>query len=132
MKEVPGKIIEYLKTEFKNLESIILHGSRAVGYATKHSDWDFVVLVKERQQQEFFRANIDGYNIEFSQVELPISESDIFSKFNIKLQFSKLIYDKSGYGKELLHKADNFYQSGIPQKFRTEEYKTHRKVIHDK
>lgn len=46
MPEVPARLLEELK-RIKDAEAILLTGSRAIGKATKNSDWDFFVMLKD-------------------------------------------------------------------------------------
>ncbi len=127
MSEVPKKIITYLLGSFRDVESIILHGSRAAGFAREHSDWDFIVLSYTQQQQEYFRHEIDGMYFEYQLYTLPIDKDDIFRVFNTKLQFSQLVFDKQHHGAKLLQDAQGFYRAGIPQKFLSQDFKEYRK-----
>ncbi|MCI5051220.1 MAG: nucleotidyltransferase domain-containing protein [Candidatus Pacebacteria bacterium] len=127
MNRVPNEIIEYLLNKFSDVEAIILHGSRVNGYAKQHSDWDFIVLVNTKQQQDIYRDEIKEHHFEFKLEELPILENTFFDRFQTKLQFSEVVYDKKDKGQKLLDFAHTFYQGDIPKTFHSHELKEHRK-----
>jgi len=59
--DIEQKLVDYLKAKYSPL-AILIHGSRASGFAREHSDWDFAILVDKDTQVD--REIIDGANIE--------------------------------------------------------------------
>jgi len=110
-----NKCIDYLKQKYHPVDAIILHGSRASGYARELSDWDFMVLTEHNVNQKQHRDNIAGEEIEFEVFQLPIENKDIFSKFNTKLKHAKAVYDENGNAQVLIDEAQKIYQAGITE-----------------
>lgn len=123
-----GEIIKYILNQFTHVEAIILHGSRVAGFAREHSDWDYIVLVSKFQKQDIFRHEIDGFHFEFKVEVLPVKKQDIFLRFNTKLQFAEVVFDKNNFGRKLIEDAKSFYSEGIPKKFLDSKIKKHRKM----
>jgi len=122
------KIINYLLEEFTDIEAIILHGSRAAGFARKHSDYDFIVITNTAQKQKYFRHEIQAKHFEYKIYLLDEKFQNFFGVFDTKLQFSEIIYDKKGKGKDVIDQAKKFYSGNIPDKFYDIEFKEHRKM----
>ncbi len=61
--QIPAAILEELE-HIKNAEGILLTGSRAIGKATKNSDWDFFVMLKDGMPRWRKTYKIDGTWIE--------------------------------------------------------------------
>ncbi len=59
MPEVPAILLEELK-RIKGAEAILLTGSRAIGKATKNSDWDFFVMLKDGMPRWRKTYKVDG------------------------------------------------------------------------
>ena len=106
--------IKYLKEKYDPIEAIILHGSRASGHEQPHSDWDYIILVNHSITQKQFREKIHDDEIEFEVVSLPIADEDILKRLGSKLQYARIIYDKSAQGQALLDAASVVYKKGIP------------------
>ncbi len=122
------KIVKYLLNSFEDVESIILHGSRAVDCAHKHSDWDFILLTNKEQKQERYRTTVDDQNIEFSLHILPIVTDTFLEIFGAKLQFAQIIFDKHEHGQILLDMAKKIYAQGLPLSWVSPEEKEFRKM----
>ncbi len=93
--------------------AIILHGSRVTGGATEKSDWDFVLLVDETKNPK--RGFVDGENVEFDQVKLPIDPKDAFEKFGLKFRKGgvKIIYDPENIAQPLVSACQTEIEKGF-------------------
>lgn len=107
-------LVKYLLNKIEGIESIILHGSRASGFAKKRSDWDFILLINSDNKilKEENRANVEGEEIEFQLKNLPIAEENIIDLFGAKLRYAKVCFDKENSGKTLLDLASKIYNKG--------------------
>lgn len=113
-REKLNEIVEHLKAKF-NPQGIILHGSRASGYAREHSDWDFIILIDYDFRQKQYRDRVGGEEIEFVCYTLPIDEKDIFPLFNVKLKHAKAVHDKNGDAQRIIDLAQKIYEKGVPE-----------------
>lgn len=68
------KLTQHILEKYKPL-AIVLHGSRASGFARERSDWDFIILVDKETEVE--REIIDGANMEVMALKLPFKEQKI-------------------------------------------------------
>lgn len=92
-------------------DALILHGSRARGMARESSDWDFILLYREKPTTHNGRILYKNQNIELSVVTLPVE--DIFATFSTKLRGAKLLLDTYGDGATLLADANAYYERGV-------------------
>jgi len=109
--KVESLIQEYLTKKY-SVESLILHGSRANGYAKEHSDRDLFVLTKKDISQEEYRVMIDGSNVEYIIVKLPLKEDQLLKIFGTKLRYSKVIFDKDNAAQDILNNIKEIYKKG--------------------
>jgi predicted nucleotidyltransferase len=63
------KIATYLKDKY-DPEALILHGSRAAGQATEHSDWDIFMLDTQELPNETSRKF--GAELDVAAKKLPV------------------------------------------------------------
>jgi len=106
------KIIEYLKNKYSP-SAIILHGSRAIGRAREHSDWDFLMLFHELPKPPDFREMVDNQNIEVISLKSDISEDKIISEMGTKLQNARVVFDVNSHGERVLNAAKKHYTKGF-------------------
>lgn len=74
--------------------ALVLHGSRANGYAREHSDYDFVMFTKE-DVKPAEREIVFGANIEVTQIILPVPE-DKFLGFYLRTENTNVLHDPEG------------------------------------
>jgi hypothetical protein len=104
-------ILTHIKEKYQP-DVVILHGSRALGKAREHSDWDFIFLYNEESRKVANgRELYQGQNIEFTAVTAPVD--DIIETFNTKLQSARVLFDTNDQGARLLEQANEIYSQGI-------------------
>ena len=91
IKAMEEKITTYLKERYSP-DAIILHGSRAIGEAREHSDWDFIFLYKSEPTAGAFREFIEEQNIEVQSLITPITEENLLDTVGLKLQNARIIF----------------------------------------
>lgn len=106
-------IKDYLIMKYQPL-GIVLHGSRAGGYATKHSDWDFFIFTNEEipNKRKHVEEVVDGQFLDIMVWQFPILETDIKNYFAKYCGFAELIYDTDPLIKEFFHAAQQAHQEG--------------------
>lgn len=104
-------IINALKEKYHPV-AIILHGSRAVGKDRPNSDWDIIMLFKGEIPRKSNREMIDDADVEWKAATLPVETVDIFSAFNVHLQFAKVLWEEYGEGTDILRRASEVYAKG--------------------
>lgn len=114
-----NKFIEYLQDKYGPVSAILLHGSRASGYAREHSDWDFIILTDHQVDQKQYRDFVENENIEFEVFQLPVAKENIVRVFNTKLKHAQAVYDPKGVGQDLIDQAREVYEEGIPEEWIT-------------
>lgn len=103
------KLTDYLINKYAPV-ALILHGSRANGYAREHSDWDFVILTNA-DCKPLTREMVFGANIEIKQILLPVSP-DTFLGFFFRPENVKILYDPESRAVELLEKNTKIIEKG--------------------
>lgn len=93
--------------------TILIHGSRASGYAREHSDWDFAILVDKDTEVE--REIIDGANIEVRVLKLPFEEQEIIGDKWLALRKGniKVVYDPQNLSEPIIEKITEYYNKPI-------------------
>ncbi len=92
--------------------AIVLHGSRAIGLAKEHSDWDMLIFtnkkVDARREIQF------GQNIDIAQVVLPIADNKIESTFGFyfRKENTEILYDPTNIAVELMAKNEEILKAG--------------------
>ncbi|MDE2030900.1 MAG: nucleotidyltransferase domain-containing protein [Patescibacteria group bacterium] len=105
------QLTNYIKEKYNPL-AIVLHGSRANGYAKEHSDWDFLIFtykdVNPARDIKF------GANFEIKQVILPLSDNKIKEGlgFLFRTENIKILYDKDSIVPALLTKNEIVIEKG--------------------
>jgi predicted nucleotidyltransferase len=101
------ELSEYLLKKYNPL-ALILHGSRAIGKAREHSDWDFAIFVEKDIETE--REIISGQNIEVKAIKYPTEESIVFDYCSIlRKENIKTLFDSKGIVAEIAEKAAHYY-----------------------
>lgn len=106
------KIIEYLRKKYSP-SAIILHGSRAIGKAREHSDWDFLMLFHELPKPPDFRELVDDQNIEVISLKVDISGENVINEMGTKLQNARVVFDEENHGERVLNAAKSHYTKGF-------------------
>ncbi|MCA9388397.1 nucleotidyltransferase domain-containing protein [Candidatus Berkelbacteria bacterium] len=101
------KLTEYLKEKY-HPKAIILHGSRANGFARKHSDWDFILLGVERisARELVFEQNVEVLGL------MEFDEKELIRNLE-KFQSAKVVFDTGETGVALLAKARELLAKGF-------------------
>jgi len=88
--------------------AILLHGSRASGYAREHSDWDFAIIVDKDTQAK--REIIDGANVEIQVLKLPFRQEDIEKKWlELRSDNVKITHDPQNICPNIIEKVTKYY-----------------------
>lgn len=110
-----NKIVEESKSD-QNIVGLYLTGSRATGIITKHSDWDFGMIVKNGKKKQYWEKykyldkhkSMDFWIFDIKELkEKRVEEWDRYAFANVKVVVDK----KNGKIKELLKE-----KSKIPKK----------------
>jgi predicted nucleotidyltransferase len=104
-------ISNYLEEKY-NPYVIILHGSRAIGKAREHSDWDIYMLFNNEVPKKSQREEIEGEDVEWKAISLPVDKKKIIDIFGSHLQYAKILFEKENIGTVLLNEAKEVYQEG--------------------
>ena len=105
------KIVTYLKDKY-DPQALILHGSRAAGQATEHSDWDIFML--DTQQLPSETGCKFGAELDVASKQLPIDTTqDVESQFGCQLKQAEVLHDTNGVGKRILELAKALYADGF-------------------
>lgn len=122
-----AQIIQYLHTTFQP-EAIILHGSRASGRATKHSDWD-LVLICPKQEHSVHTTIFNGEALDMRIITSPTDLSKLSTKYAPAITKGKILYDSEKlFEKELIHIAIEISKDG-PGKYNEESYQSQKMYI---
>lgn len=115
--------------ETYNPIGIILHGSRAGGYATEHSDWDFFVFTIEEIQnkRKHVEESIDGQFLDIMIWQFPINEADLKNYFGKYCGYAKLLYSSIDLVNEMFIEAKEINKIG--KKLTLEEYTVEKRNI---
>lgn len=105
------KLIQYLKEKYSPV-AIVLHGSRANGYAREHSDWDFVIFTNEDKTPT--REIQFGANIEVKQVIVPLPDNEIKNQlgFFFRTENIEILSDPENIVPDLLTKNEAILKEG--------------------
>ncbi len=125
-----ASIVKHLRDKYRPA-AVILHGSRAAGYARKHSDWDLFLLFLNDPQPSVDRVDIDGQDVEWQGLRWPFPENEFYRRCGVQLQFAQILWeDDSRAGTALLNLAAGFYSKGIQlaegQKATYKQYLIHK------
>lgn len=106
------QLTEYILKKY-NPVAILIHGSRASGYAREHSDWDFAILVDKDTEVE--REIIDGANLEIRVLKLPFMEDKIINDKWLALRNAniKVMYDPQDLTAPIIDKVTEYYSRPI-------------------
>lgn len=105
------KLVEYFQEKYNPL-AIILHGSRARGMARPHSDWDVLMVVKDKPNTALHGDVFEGEMIDPEFLVLPLSDEHILEHLH-KFQNVKILLDTENVGSSLIQRADIFTAQGI-------------------
>ena len=108
---VQEQIIDFLRQKYNPI-AILLHGSRAVGKARPHSDWDILMLFDGPVPRKGYREEIAGSDVEWKAYMLPILSESIVDVFDVYLQFAVVLWERNGEGSDLLNRAKAEYAKG--------------------
>lgn len=90
--------------------AVVLHGSRASGYARTHSDWDFAILVNKDTEVE--REIIDGMNFEIRALKLPYNEKSIKDGWiALREGNTKILFDPTDITKDIINAITKHYNT---------------------
>ena len=89
--EKQQKIVEILREKYNPI-AILLHGSRAVGKARSHSDWDIIMIIRDQIPRRQYRESIDGEDVEWKAFNIPKENDSIIDIFEVYLQFAKVLW----------------------------------------
>ncbi len=125
-----ARIVQHLREKYGPV-AVILHGSRAVGYERPHSDWDLFLLFLDDPKSSVDRLEIDGQDVEWQGLRVPVPESEFLRLCGVQLQFAQILWeDDSRAGTSLLSLASAFYAKGIQltdaQRATYKQYLTHK------
>jgi len=105
------KVVSYLKDKY-DPKALILHGSRAAGQATEHSDWDIFVFDTQELPNETGRKF--GAELDIVSKQLPINTTqDVEDQFGCQLKHAEVLHDTGGVGKSILELAKDLYTDGF-------------------
>lgn len=105
------RLVEHLKEKYSP-RAILIHGSRATGFARAHSDWDFAIIVDEDVEGE--REVVDGQNIEVIVLTLPFDENKIGDRWLVVREGNiKIVYDPENILEEIVRKITNYYNQPL-------------------
>lgn len=106
-------IKDYLVTKYQPI-GVILHGSRAGGYSTEHSDWDFFLFTNEEipNKRKHIEEVVDGQFLDIMIWQFPVSETDLKNYFAKYCGFAELLYDTDPLIKEFFNAAQRAHQDG--------------------
>ncbi len=116
------KLIAYLVERYNPI-GIILHGSRAGGYATEHSDWDFFVFTKETifNKRRHEHEVVDEQFLDIMLWEFPISKVDMKGYFAKYCGIAKLVYTSDSAVNQMFTETQDVNKNGL--EFTDEEIK---------
>lgn len=105
------QLTEYILKKYSPT-AILIHGSRASGYAREHSDWDFAIIVDRDTEVE--RELIDGANLEIRVLQLPFDEQKIGDKWMaLRKENIKVVYDPKNITEDIIEKVTEYYNKPI-------------------
>ncbi len=108
---IEQKLIDHLKEKY-NPRAILIHGSRATGFAREHSDWDFAILVDKNVEGE--REIIDGQNIEIRVLVLPFDEAKMGERWMVVREGNiKVVYDPENLLEDSIKKVTSYYNQPL-------------------
>jgi len=121
------KIVQKIKSMIPKAQAIILHGSQANENAHKHSDWDFVVLVKEYTENIPDYFDFGGSKVDL-EIVMEINDSFI-NHWAGNLLDALVCYEIDGSGINLLKKVKERLGVGYPEEWSTKERQQSRKYF---
>jgi len=105
------KIIQYLREHFQP-EAIIVHGSRASGRATPHSDWD-MVLISDQNHKGVKTCLFGNEALDLRIIHSPSEITTLSEKYVPALAKGKILYDSSkSLGAKLIEEAKKMAAPG--------------------
>lgn len=109
---VEEQLVHYILEKYKP-RAIVLHGSRAAGYGTPTSDWDFHLFVDERKDP--VRGFVGSENVEFGQTQLPVDVAKAFDLFGLKFRRGnvRILYDPEGIAEPLIKACQTEIEKGF-------------------
>jgi len=105
------KLTQYILNKYSP-RAILIHGSRANGYAREHSDWDFVILVDK--DTEVLREIVDGANIEIRVMKLPFNSESIDKWLIFRGDNVKVVFDPDNLSPDIINRVTEYYKKPIP------------------
>lgn len=104
-------LVQHLITKY-HPRAVVLHGSRAAGFARAHSDWDFAILVDKNVEGE--REIVAGQNIEIRVLVLPFDESNIGDKWMVLREGNiKVLYDPEHLLEDIIKEITTVYNQPL-------------------
>ena len=106
------QLTDYLVKRYNPL-TVLIHGSRASGYAREHSDWDFAIIIDKDTEVE--REIINGANLEIRVLKLPFEEQKIIADKWLALRKGniKVVYDPQNVAEPIIEKITEYYNKPI-------------------
>jgi hypothetical protein len=114
-------LIDYLEENY-GCHTLILYGSRAIGYATEKSDWDVIGLY-EGGRQDWCHTRLNGVG-EVNAYLYPASMAAYDSKnpsalykpiqYFLRLRFGRVLVEEAGIGTSIVQRAQKMYDQGPP------------------
>lgn len=100
-----SEITSYLQNKYK-AQSIILHGSRALGIHRKNSDWDILVLVEENiSGKRNIREMFKGQHIDAFLLSYPIENANFEKIVSVSHGIRVLFDNEEQIGSQIVQKA---------------------------
>ncbi|MBI2030781.1 nucleotidyltransferase domain-containing protein [Candidatus Kaiserbacteria bacterium] len=110
--ETAQKIVDHLRGAYHPV-AILLHGSRAAGKNRPHSDWDIVLLFDAEVPAKSGYEGIEGEDVDWKAVQLPLEQKNILSTFGPRLQEARVLWESGSAGSLLLEQALAEYRKGV-------------------
>lgn len=109
--ETEQRLVNYLIEKY-NPRGILIHGSRATGFAREHSDWDFAIFVDKDVEGD--REIIEGQNIEVRVLVLPFDGNKIGDRWLVAREGNvKVVYDPEHILEDIIKKITAYYNEPI-------------------
>lgn len=109
--ELEQKITDYIVSKYSPV-AIVIHGSRAIGKAREHSDWDYIIFTKEVADSAY--EIIFGANLQIKAVKLPVSDEKLSDyKSYLRKGNVKVVFDPEHITEEFITKATELYTKSV-------------------
>jgi predicted nucleotidyltransferase len=109
--EIEQKLVQHLVQKY-NPRAMLIHGSRAEGFAREHSDWDFAIFVDKEIEGD--REIIEGQNVEVRVLVLPFDENKIGDRWLVVREGNiKVVYDPENILEGIIEKVTTYYNQPL-------------------